>query len=133
MFNDATRTDLAEKAKQAEATEIVQKHFSTGLAELSDPRFLAKRYSEFLSRDDPIYVELLQGMQDEPLAKTFVSYWTIAQTLATKSRFWLEDAVAEIIISQNKRFGRNATHVYSQKMLGHGYCERNVAIADLGE
>lgn len=133
MLNNPIQPGPTDKAKQTQAIEIVQRHFSTGLAELCDPRFLAKRYSEFLSRDDPIYVELLQGMQDEPLAKTFVSYWTIAQTLATKSRFWLEDAVAEIIICQNKRFGRCATHVYSQKMLGHGYCERNVAIAELGE
>src|SRR5688500_10794655 len=90
--------DLA--AKRQQAVDIVQRKFSEGLAELCDPRFLAKRYDEFLRRDDPIYVELLKGMQDEALSKTFVSYWTIAQTLATKSRFWLEDAVAEIIVSQ---------------------------------
>ncbi len=72
-------------------------------------------------------------MQDESLSKTFVSYWTIAQTLATKSRFWLEDAVAEIIASQVMQFGRPATHVYSQKMLGHGYWEQNVAVENLGE
>jgi hypothetical protein len=103
------------------------------LAGLCDPRFLARRYKEFLHRDDPIYVELLRGMDDEPLSKTFVSYWTIAQTLATKSRFWLEDAVAEIITSQLRKFGGSATHVYSHKMLAHGYYERNVAVADLGE
>lgn len=133
MLNDNKPADANADAKRKQALAIVQEEFSKGLAELCDPRFLAKRYSEFLGRDDPIYVELLQGMQDEPLSKTFVSYWTIAQTLATKSRFWLEDAVAEIITSQVKHFGRHATHVYSQKMLGHGYSERNVALADLGE
>jgi hypothetical protein len=133
MLNSEMQPDAIVKAKRAQAVGIVQKHFSDGLAELCDPQFLAKRYSEFLLRDDPIYVGLLHGMEDEALAKTFVSYWTIAQTLATKSRFWLEDAVAEIITSQVKTFGRNATHVYSQKMLGDGYWERNAGVADLGE
>jgi hypothetical protein len=118
---------------RAQVVEIVQKHFSKGLAALCDPRFLAKRYDEFKYKDDPIYAGLLGGMEDEALAKTFVSYWTIAQTLATQSRFWLEDSVAEIITSQVRFFGRKATHVYSQKMLAEGYCERNVAVADLGE
>lgn len=133
MLNLDKQPDPRAKDKRVRAIEIVQKHFSDGLGELCDPHFLAKRYTEFLYRDDPIYVELLQGMQDEPLSKTFVSYWTIAQTLATKSRFWLEDAIAEIITSQVDEFGRLATHVYSQTMLGLGYCERNVALADLGD
>lgn len=125
--------DANAEGKRAQAIEIVQKHFSDGLADLCDPHFLAQRYKEFLDRDDPIYVELLRGIKDEALAKTFVSYWTIAQTLATQSRFWLEDAVAEIITAQVKRFGRNATHVYSQRMLADGYWDRDVAVADLGE
>lgn len=49
------------------------------------PRFLEDRYAEFQRKNDPIYGELLDGMGDEALAKTFVSYWTIAQTLATRS------------------------------------------------
>ncbi len=130
---EQTNNDPNSVAKRKQATEIVLRNFSEGLAELCDPRFLAKRYDEFLRRDDPIYVELLKGMQDEALSKTFVSYWTIAQTLATKSRFWLEDAVAEIIVSQAKRFGRPATHVYSQAMLGQGYFEEKKAVADIGE
>jgi hypothetical protein len=133
MLNNDKQPVAIANAMRAQATEIVQKHFSHGLAGLCDPQFLAKRYSEFLHRDDPIYVALLHGMKDEDLAKTFVSYWTIAQTLATQSRFWLEDAVAEIITSQVRAFGRKATHVYSQKMLANGCWERNVAVADLGE
>lgn len=125
--------DLVDPAISAAATAIVKRHFAAGLAELCDPRFLKARYAEFLRRDDPIYVGLLRGMEDEALAKTFVSYWTIAQTLATKSRFWLEDAVSEIITSQIRKFGRKATHVFSQAMLAEGYLERNVAVADLGE
>jgi hypothetical protein len=115
------------------AVSIIQKHFSAGLTNICDPHFLARRYNEFLHRDDPIYVRLLQGMGDEALSKTFVSYWTIAQTLATQSRFWLEDALAEIITAQVLHFGRKATHVYSYRMLANGDLEQNIAVADLGE
>ena len=115
------------------AIEIVHKHFSTGLTKLCEPKFLQRRYDEFQLKQDPIYAHLLKGMNDEPLAKTFVSYWTIAQTLATQSRFWLENAVAEMIIHQVKRCGRPATHVYTQTMLGKGYLERDVRVAAIGE
>lgn len=125
--------DLTAEARQAQAVEIIARHFSTGLSTICDPQFLTERYDEFLARDDPIYVALLNGMQDDELSRTFVSYWTIAQTLATQSRFWLEDAVAEIVVAQVKKFGRQATHVYSQGMLADRYWERNVAVADLGE
>jgi hypothetical protein len=122
-----------DKAKRAQAVGIIQSHFAAGLAALCDPVFLAKRYDQFVRRDDPVYVTLLHGMDDPALAKTFVSYWTIAQTLATQSRFWLEDAVAEIIAAQVRAGRRHATHVYSQGMLGEGYWDRNVEVADLGE
>ncbi|MCY2926385.1 MAG: hypothetical protein NT031_13285 [Planctomycetota bacterium] len=117
------------------AVEIVRKRFSDGLERLCDPQFLEKRYSQFLDRDDPIYVDLLQGMKDERLSKTFVSYWTIAQTLATQSRFWLENAVAEIILHQVREKGRPATHVFSQSMLSQGYLQQQPLkmVADLGE
>lgn len=117
----------------AMAVEVLRERFSKGLAEICDPRFLSRRYDDFLRRNDPIYVELLQGMDDRPLSKTFVSYWTIAHTLATKSRFWLEDSVAEIIHRQVKQFGREATHVYSLAMLGKGFFEDNRTVADIGE
>jgi hypothetical protein len=133
MPENADQSAAVDKAKRAQAVGIIQSHFAEGLATLCDPEFLAKRYDQFVRRDDPVYVTLLHGMDDPALAKTFVSYWTIAQTLATQSRFWLEDAVAEIITSQVRRFGRDATHVYSQKMLVDGYWDREVLVADLGE
>jgi hypothetical protein len=125
--------DANEHAKRTSAEEVIARIFSEGLAELCRPSFLSKRYDEFVSKHDPIYLNLLGGMNDEPLAKTFVSYWTIAQTLATQSRFWLEDAIAEIITSQSLRFGRLATHVYTQAMLGQGYLESRGGVANLGE
>jgi len=127
------KSDPEFEDKVHQACQIVRRKFSEGLAEITNPRFLTRRFDEFLRRNDPIYVELLKGMEDEALSKTFVSYWTIAHTLATKSRFWLEDAVAEIIVLQTKRFGRPATHVYSQAMLGQGYYEQKKAVADIGE
>src|SRR5687768_12742976 len=115
------------------AIEIVQKHFSSGLAEICDEDFLNARYQQFKIRDDPIYAELLRGMQNEDLSKTFVSYWTIAHTLATQSRFWLEDAVADIILHQVRERKREALHVYSAKMLGAGYFASRKTVAELGE
>lgn len=80
-----------------------------------------------------LYAELLDGMDDESLAKTFVSYWTIGQTIATQSRFWLEDAIVEIILFQVKHLNRPATYVYSQAMLGKKYFEDRRTIAEIGE
>jgi hypothetical protein len=115
------------------AVEIVRKHFATGLERICNQRFLDGRYAEFQRKRDPIYADLLDGMGDEDLAKTFVSYWTIAQTLATQSRFWLEDAVAEIFIFRVRNLMCPATHVYSQALLGKQYFERRVPVSQMGE
>jgi hypothetical protein len=118
------------------AVEIVRKRFSAGLESICDPRFLSRRYEQFLAKNDPIYVDLLQGMEDERLSRTFVSYWTIAHTLATQSRFWLEDSVAEIILYQvNELETREATHVFSQSMLSDGYLKRmeEKRVSEIGE
>ncbi len=115
------------------AVSLVEKRFSKGLAELTDDQFLKERYERFEARNDPIYAELLSAMNDEPLAKTFVSYWTIAHTLASESRAWLEDAIADIVIHQQKKLGRNVVQVYSKTMLSHGFLERKVSVANIGE
>lgn len=115
------------------AIDIVHKHFATGLDGICDKDFLNHRYQEFQRKNDPIYAELLDGMDDEALAKTFVSYWTIGQTIATQSRFWLEDAIAEIILFQVKHLKRPVTHVYSQSMLGKKYFDQRVHVSEIGE
>lgn len=115
------------------AVEIIRKHFAAGLESICAKEFLDERYVEFQRKQDPIYAELLNGMDDEALAKTFVSYWTLGQTIATQSRFWLEAAIAEIIIFRVKHKAHSATHVYSQAMLGQKYFERRVPIAEIGE
>ena len=115
------------------AVGILRNHISEGLAYLCDPKFLGKRYKDFKKKADPIYGRLLEGMNDEPLAKTFVSYWTIAHTLATQSRFWLEDAVADIILHQVRQRQRELAMVFSAKMLGAGYFAQRKCVAELGE
>ena len=122
-----------ETAKWSNAMEIVRRRFAKGLAELCDDRFLSRRYEEFIRRDDPIYATLMEGMGDKELAKTFVSYWTIGQTLSVRSRFWLEDAVFEIIRQQVTRFGKSVSHVYTQAMLSNGYLLEKKLIAEIGE
>ena len=130
--HDYDRTPEHLQKEYGWAIEIVRKQFAEGLEAICDKGFLDHRYQEFQRKNDPIYAELLDGMDDEELAKTFVSYWTIAQTMATQSRFWLEDAIAEIIIYQVRHLNRQATHVYSQAMLTP-YFQRRVPIAEIGE
>jgi len=116
-----------------EEVEVFKRHLSDGLAELSDPEFLQQRYREFQAKHDPVYPELLKGMGDEALAKTFVSYWTIAHTLATRSRFWIEEAIADVLIRRTKRAGRDHWLIYSQSMLGRGWLDRSIKVAHIGE
>ncbi len=113
--------------------DIFYKHFSRGLSEICDTDFLNERYDAFIKKEDPIYLELLNGMKDESLSKTFVSYWTIAQTLATRSRFWIEDAITEVLIRLAKQNEKNDLLIYSQSMLSNGWREKGISIADIGE
>ena len=121
------------REKHSEEVEVFKAHVSDGLTDLSDPKFLQRRYREFQLKHDPVYAELLKGMGDEALAKTFVSYWTIAHTLATRSRFWIEEAIADILIQRAKKAGRDQWQIYSQSMLGHGWLDRSIKVADIGE
>ncbi len=115
------------------AIEIVRKHFVDGLNHISEERFLHRRYEEFRRNDDPVYADLLAGMNDERLARTFVSYWILGQTMATQSRFWLDNAVAELIIHQAQKLGRPIEHVYTQSMLADGWLSTKVDVASIGE
>jgi hypothetical protein len=120
--------------KHGWAVKIVRGHFAEGLERICDRHFLDERYLEFLRKQDPVYTALLDGMKDEALAKTFVSYWTIGQTMATQSRFWLEDSIAEIIVHQAENLERPVREVYSQAMLGTSeYPKSMIPIAMFGE
>lgn len=121
------------------AIEIIHNRFNDGLARLCGERSLSQRYKNFQAKHDPIYYDLLAGMEDEPLAKTFVSYWTIGQTMATQSRFWLEMGVAEILIARYRKFeDASERYVMNQGLLrsaGPGLRELKgcVPVADMGE
>jgi hypothetical protein len=121
------------RKKYGWAIEIIRKRFTDGIQRLCEPRFLAERFREFHAREDPIYAHLVGGMRDEGLARAFVSYWMVGQTLATQSRFWLEAAIAEIVLHQAQSLGRPATHVYTHSMLRRGYLQKNTLVADIGE
>src|SRR5437016_12725558 len=71
-------------------------------------------------------------MDDEPLAQTFVSYWTTAQTIATQSRFWLENAIFQIILDHSTRT-RRLKGIYTSSMLAKGCLNMNQSIAELRE
>ena len=122
-----------EKADYPWIIDIFYQHFSYGLSRICNADFLQKRYIEFRKKQDPIYLSLLDGMKDDSLSKTFVSYWTIAQTIATQSRFWIEDAITEFLISLAKRRNKNDLRVYSQSMLGDGWMDRGISVVDIGE
>lgn len=121
------------RAEHQWAIDIIRGHFSRGLQRLTDPVLLQRRIQEVSSRDDPIYSALLAGMDDLALSTTFVTYWNIAQTLATQSRFWLEDAVADILIATARREDRGDLRIYSMPMLSGGWFEGGLTVQELGE
>ena len=115
------------------AIEIIQRYFSKGLGELAGKDSLDKRFRDFQKDADPVYSELMNAMEDVPLARTFVSYWKAGQTLAVQSRFWLEDAIAELILTQRSKFGRPVPEIYSQRSLSEGFPDQKMKIAFMGE
>lgn len=122
-----------EKADHSWIIDVFHSHFSRGLSKICDSDFLKARYDAFRDKEDPIYLELLDGMKDEPLSRTFVSYWTTAHTLATQSRFWIENAIAEVLIRVAQKNEKNDLRIYSQSMLGDGWIDRGVSVVDIGE
>lgn len=81
-------------AKYRWAIDIVRDEFKAGLGSICEEGFIKQRYEEFKRKDDPVYVKLLEGMNDEALSKALVSFWTIAQTLATLSYGFFEKNVS---------------------------------------
>ncbi len=116
------------------AVEIVQRRFAKELERYCSPEFVHERYSKFIRDRDPILHPLVLGMEDVPLQAAYVSFFSIYQTLATQNRFWLEAAIAEILVHQAREFGHSATEVFTQNMLaeGNGYV-RGKSVADVGD
>jgi len=115
------------------AIDIVRRLFERGISDLFQPRFSQERYASFLEEQDPITFPFVKGLGDEPLARAFVSYAKLFQTLTTQSRFWLDGAVAEMILEQKYRHGRPVSHLYTQAMLADGWLKMGKTVADVGE
>ncbi len=135
LFDDDVSSDVPEvqEIDASKTREIVRSYFSNGLEGICDERFLRQRYRDFLHRDDPVYATLLVNMNDRQLASTFVISWTIGQTLAVKSRTWLEDAVYKIIRSQVTKFEKGVSKAYTQTTLSNGYLLNPKLIAYIGQ
>jgi hypothetical protein len=116
------------------AVEIVQRRFTMELERYCCDRFVHERYLTFERDRDPILHPLVIGMEDVPLQKAYVSFFSIYQTLATQTRFWLEAVIAELLVHQAIEFGHSATEVFTQNMLadGNGYV-RGRTVADVGD
>lgn len=153
------RTEENERLSKVEdefgwAVDIVEKRFREGIDGLLEPAFLKSRFQYSRTRHDPLYATILSSMEDEALQTAFQSFWQIGQTLATQSRFWLEDAVYALvvrqrIIRQNERAGREPSRrippelfpgaasdwpiICSKSMLIEGALENRNSIATLGE
>lgn len=109
------------------AIAIVTRYFNLGLTELFDPESVKDRVDWFHRREDPLYSVLLRS-SGKDIYNTFVGYWTLAQTLATQSRFWLEWAICDVVRDHRARLGREV-QVYSLRDLATG----GLTVAFMGE
>jgi hypothetical protein len=130
-FTDLDRDQLVSEYRWA--VKIVQSWFKRGIADLFAPNFSNDRYRAFLEEQDPITFPFVSGLDNEPLARAFISYAKLFQTLTTQCRFWLDAAVAEIILYQYQRHGRPVTHLYTQGMLADGWLDMGRTISEIGD
>jgi len=116
------------------AVDIVQRRFTKELERYCSDEFVHERYSKFIRERDPILHPLITGMEDDSLQEVYVSFYSIYQTLATQTRFWLEASIAEILVHQVREFGRSVSHLFTQNMLAEagGYRDAKT-VADIGE
>jgi hypothetical protein len=113
--------------------EIVRRRFERGLEWLFQDGFVSSRFGEFLGRADPIYTTLLQGMADEGASRALVGSWMVAHTLATQSRFWLQDAIVETLVTRAAQSEEPRPSVYSLAMLADGWYAAGTSIWNVGE
>ena len=123
----------AEIQKYDWAVDIVRRRFTEDLVRFSSDEFVQERYAEFLKERDPILHPLVMGMHDKALQQAYVSFYSIFQTVATQTRFWLEAAICDILIHQVRTFGRSVTQLFTQNMLAEGGIDRRTTVADIGE
>lgn len=127
-----TRDEAAALESHQWAAEIVERHFVNGIDRLLDPAFVKRRYLEFERKADPVYFTLLGGL-DPTLSQAFVTNWTLAHTLATVSRSWLEDIVVDLMRAKAMRSELPPPEIYSLRMLANGWYDSRRSIWDVGE
>ena len=130
LFDDNEKETLE---KYRWVVDIVRRSFERGISDLFQPGFSQERFRSFLDEKDPITFPFVKGLDNEPLARTFVSYAKLFQTLTTQCRFMLDSAVAEIILEQYSKHGCTDSHLYTQGMLADGWLKMDRTIADIGE
>lgn len=114
------------------AIQIIERRFREGIDSQFSEKRLQRTWRQFDRTKDPIYHELLEGMGDKALAATFVSYWKSGQALATRSRFWLEHALVEILVYQALHHHDCNVQVYTNAMLRSGMLLENKPVHELG-
>lgn len=74
-------------------------------------------------------------MEDEDTVQALVENWMIGQTLATKCRFWLEDAIVDLYLHKcsSEPDARKRPRLYNNHMLSNGSLQREDSIWELGE
>lgn len=114
------------------AQKIIVEQFENGLKNQFSDKAINESWSKFAIEQDPIYYPLLEGMDNKQLAKTFVSYWKNAQGMATRSRFWLEHAIARLMVHQAYENKLVDQQIYTRAMLRDGYLMNRKPVMELG-
>lgn len=115
------------------AQQIIFECFEAGLQEQFSEESITESWKNFSIEQDPIYYPLLEGMDNPRLAKTFISYWKNAQGMATRSRFWLEHAVAKLMVYQAMKNEKQIKReIYNRAMLHGGMLNNRKPVRELG-
>lgn len=130
---DVLQAEGAARASHPWAVSIVAKRFTDGLSHIFDRTFVGSRFQEFVNRSDPVYVTLLEGMNDLGVAQAVVGNWMMAHTLATQTRFWLEDAIVDLLVERSNQTEEPRPDVYSLHMLADGWYAAGRSLWDVGE
>lgn len=117
------------------AVDLVDARFQRGLENVFNKAFVESRFDVFVARSDPVYATLLQGISDERVARVMVGNWIVAHTMATQSRFWLEDAIVDLLYARCARepLPQLRPRIYSLHMLAEGWYSNRKSLWDAGE
>ena len=118
-----------DEKKHGWAVDIIAQHFHGGLERVFDGKRIKKNFAQDTRRSDPIYSKLLES-SGQDVYETFMAFWRLAQTFSTQSRFWLEQALCDIVRKQREKFG---VQVYSLRDLARDGWNSESDLAFMGE